>query len=54
MKIYLASTAPGTEATNGKICKIPLRLLSFYSIITEDLYCNVIFKFIKRGLSWNQ
>ena len=48
MKIYLGSTAPGTECTNGKMCAIPLRLLSFYSIKVKDLYCEVICKYIKR------
>lgn len=49
MKLYLASAAPGTEAVKGRsMCSISTRLLSYYSILTHDLYCNLIFKEIKR------
>jgi len=49
MKIYLASTAPGTEATSGKrMCDIKERLLSYWSIKINDLYCGNVFKEIRR------
>jgi hypothetical protein len=52
MKIYLVSTAPGTEGTKGKgrklMCWIPMRLLSYHHIVGKLLYSDRIFKEICR------
>ena len=49
MKIYLASSAPGTEGTEkNKMCSVHNRLLSYWHIITKDLFCHIVFREIKR------
>lgn len=45
MKIYLASTAPGSEER----LNIEKRLLSYHLIVTKTLQCDKIFDNIKRN-----
>ena len=49
MKIYLASSAPGNEASRDRVMlNIPKRLLSFYFINGKKLENHLIFNAIKN------
>ncbi len=52
MRIYLASTAPGTEARDKApeiMCGlIKYRLLSYWHIKINELFCAVVFDAIKK------
>lgn len=44
MKIYLATTAPGTEQVQPDgFVKVPYRLLSYYHITKQRFGCGIVF-----------
>lgn len=50
MKIYLATSAPGTEASKERplILDIVRRLLSYHHIVAKQFACQKIFDSIRR------
>ena len=48
MKIWLATTAPGTEGGDDRMLPIRNRLLSFHHITTNELQVREVFNQIKK------